>query len=574
MKEKYIEGINGSIRIKEKYIEIITYNKNKSNKRKHYVEFDEVKEVFYKKPTKDKYGYIKIELYTLDEITKEEIKYNIILDMIYERDIDEYKLVCDIIKKYVEINKKKKVQIFEQQKEKNPKQEEVKKEKPISIKKIKGVAPELDKNKKIKEEKKNDDIIPVVKVEKRKKGISKEIETKEISIIKKEQDKKGQKKNVKKEVEKDIVKPKEENTKETKSKGLNIETKILDSSLINKTSDLLFEKLTTAKFELKQLYYKYYVLSRYSNETTQIEEVERLIVEIEKLIKEIEKLKKEIETSSEKNIKANLKEIDLEENSNDLYKYLVMYKELAEEVEEVETKVEVLDKKVEDDKEKISLTNEQFEKDLNRLYGVESNKEFIEKYLSEIDEKLKSIYTITEKTIEKGERTKLVLGEISKNTKRMMGLAALSMAKPGIGQIAGTALMINAGTKAMRQMFNVNLVTERYTDYVTTERVVIPEAISFNGVTELLSKSKSDINDILNKSDDYKDNPKYNELKNELSNTIQMIEEEERKLARAKETLERYQNISESRHVIRVIDEQNINKKKPEENINTNHRRR
>ena len=587
MKEKYIEGLNGSIRLKEKYIEIELSDKKNGKQNKYYIKYNELKDVVYKKPTRDKYGYIKIYLYTLDKTTNEEIKYNIILDKIYEKEIDENKKVYEAIKRYTKQNKNKQETKVEDKKE-NPipvEQKEKSNEKTIPVRKHKvGIVKITKAENKVQGKK--------VEVAKEAKKEEKKYEIKYKQITKKGNIKKdskdivipviGIKENIK--IKKDIVNTKlQEDIKDTvikkkknkkiekktskKAEKKGIDEKVTDLAsieLFNNTNETLFKKLENAKYELNQLYYKYYILSKYHDNSTKLEEIEKLIVEIEKLIRELEKIKKEFDYFSEKNIQIKIDKNNLEGTRNDLYNYLILYREVAKEAENIEIDCKKLDKDLEEDKEKLNITDKQLEKDLNRLYGVESNKEFLEKYLSEINEKLGKIHTVTENIVEHGERTKVVLGEITDQTKRMMALGALSMAKPGISRVAGTALMINAGTNALKQMLPYERVKVKYTDYITKEKVVIPDEISFSNINSMLRKSKEDVNEVINRCSKYEDNPKYNELKKELKKAIQMIEDTEKKVARAKEVLEKYQTTPEKKNVI-TIEEQPKRKEEKEE---------
>ena len=108
MEKLKISGINGSIELNSKYVYLIIKELNTEIYYEHIIWFEEIEDIVYKKPTRDKYGFITFYLITKSIITKKKNKYTILLDEIDEKNIDSNRKIFDFIKSIIS-NKEVKV---------------------------------------------------------------------------------------------------------------------------------------------------------------------------------------------------------------------------------------------------------------------------------------------------------------------------------------------------------------------------------------------------------------------------------------------------------------------------------
>ena len=108
MEKLLIKGINGSIEVNNNYLFLMIKGENNNLLMEHVVWFEEIENIIYKKPTRDKYGFITVYLSTKSSITKKKIKYTILLDKIDEKSLDSNKKIYDLIKSII-INKEIKI---------------------------------------------------------------------------------------------------------------------------------------------------------------------------------------------------------------------------------------------------------------------------------------------------------------------------------------------------------------------------------------------------------------------------------------------------------------------------------
>ena len=109
------------------------------------------------------------------------------------------------------------------------------------------------------------------------------------------------------------------------------------------------------------------------------------------------------------------------------------------------------------------ITDEKYEMDINLLYGVKTNKEFIEKYNDELRSKMRQIHTEMSKTIEPHKRYRLVRKHLSESTKTLATVTALNSLRPNRNRLVAFALSIGTGIKAIgdiiHQKYRFNLET-------------------------------------------------------------------------------------------------------------------
>ena len=171
MKKIHVDGINGYIEANNKYVIVVVGRKDGSLLKEHVVFHNEIEDIIYKKPTREKYGFITLYLSTKSYVLNEKIKYTLILDKIDQKNLESNKKIFDFIRSIIK-NKKVEVQeVVDITEEEEKKEEKPKEEKPHV-----GVVSIIDTNeKKDNEEKKKIEVIIEKKQEEEK---TKEVEPK------------------------------------------------------------------------------------------------------------------------------------------------------------------------------------------------------------------------------------------------------------------------------------------------------------------------------------------------------------------------------------------------------------
>ncbi len=134
MKKIHVDGINGYLEANNKYVLVAIGKKDGSMVKEHVVLYDEIEDIMYKKPTREKYGFLILYLSTKSYITNGKIKYSLILDRIDIKDLESNKKLYDLIKNIV---KNKKVEVQEVIENKEEKQEEKEDEKEYQVEETK-----------------------------------------------------------------------------------------------------------------------------------------------------------------------------------------------------------------------------------------------------------------------------------------------------------------------------------------------------------------------------------------------------------------------------------------------------
>ena len=78
MKKIHVEGINGYLETNNKYVLVVLGRNDRTLLQEHVVLYNEIEDIYYKKPTRDKYGFITLNLFTKSYILNSKIKYTLI----------------------------------------------------------------------------------------------------------------------------------------------------------------------------------------------------------------------------------------------------------------------------------------------------------------------------------------------------------------------------------------------------------------------------------------------------------------------------------------------------------------
>ena len=549
MKREYIEGINGSIEIRDKYI-YLTISKNKNYQGKsHVIWFEEIEDITFKKPTRDKYGHITLYLSTESYITKEKIKYTILLDKVNEKYLDTAKKIYSILNEIASNNRKITIE------EKDLTEEELN---DIDIDDYTFVIVKDN----INEEENKKDLIKLredILEEASKQIIENGIEVKKneeqpIKIKNKNDlDKIKTQENIPAHNQVEEAKKIDENTSKELFKENQIkEEKNKDLEII----DELEKKLHDLESKLRVVGYKQLILNKYVDETTEKEKLDSLIKEILGLISELETIKKEVE-KSEKKLSSNKfltldngkviitsisKEL-LQEDKEKLDNYVKKYKEIIEEIENIENKTEELSNNADLKKEEIGIKDAEYEKDINLIHGVESTKELIKQYREEAEEDIKKVRREIETTIEPHSRFRFVRRGISQQTRRLSGLLAINSLRPGHSRALSFALTVATGISSIVDTFSYDIREEKYNEIIRKETLVGLDNVDTEKARSMITSSKEMLDSILKESEEkYGSYPEFNELKNELDNIRDEIDKEDKILKETEEKLQEYKD--------------------------------
>lgn len=577
MRTCYVEGLNGSIEVTEKYVFINIYV-DKDKLKRYIAYFNEIESVTYKKPTRDNYGYIIITLYSKSQITNKNKSFKVILESIKEKDIDSnIKLVNYLLEIAKENKKEQKIEELDDIRnndEEEKTQEKVKQEPKKDIEevieiKVVGKASSQEENK--QEAKKSESTN-----NNKEKSLQEKTEQENQSKIK-TQDKIAKerinKSNIKdeKEIDKPQISYSDEETIPLKmgafqSTENNRENK---QKFDEERLASLYKKLNELKKELNTLEFKFFIISKYKNDTKNKDEVERLIEEINYIVKQLEKIEKEL--NYQKNIIKNYKNINLENgkviitnisdrlnflSKDKIEEYIKLYNTTKDKLNSLEEKTGKLNEKAEEEKNEIGLSQEEYEKEINKLYNVKSNREFIEKYKYEIESKVKDIHKEIETTIDSQTRYRIVHKEISERTKNLSLIASLNSLRPTRNRLVSAGLIFTAGINAIKDIFSYEVKEEHYDNIITREKYVGFEDIDTTQAFNLINKSKEDLESIIEKCENkYKDYPDFIKLKSELLSVKDDIEKEENKLKELNNKVNEYKNQNETVKVLKLYKE-------------------
>ena len=581
MKKILIEGINGSIELNDKYLYVIVNKGSNSLFDEHIVWFEEIEDIIYKKPTREKYGFISIYLSTKSWITNKKIKYTIMLNKIDEKSLETNKKVYYVIKSIIS-NKEIKVKEVVIKEENNIEENDVEENNIVNntneelndIKKV-DISFLVESNKEIKSNEQND---------------KKTVEIPNVILNKIEVNKKEELENKQEEKQKTIDNYEEiidsvilnnkvdNNVKEdTFIENDNIiledidEEKIIsDDDLINedeskkeldeelaeeeqeevinnekiKSIDYLQRKIKELEKELQIITYKEIVISNHYEESNSREKIDKQIIELKKLIEKLEKIKKEL-LKHEKLLNSNdflkinngnvlitsYNRLLINDNKNELVDYIKEYKYVIDRIDSVSRETDVLSKEVDDKKKGINISDKDYEIEINKFRDVKSNKELINNYIKKTREDLSKVKWEIEKTVKPHIKYKYVKKAVSNQTKTLAALTALNSLRPKKSRFSMIALSFFFGTSALSDLFGYDIKKVEYNEIIQKEILVGLDSINTDKARFLINKSKDQIDKILYDCEKYySEYPKFNELKKNLLSMKNDIEKEEKEL--------------------------------------------
>lgn len=542
MKKYYINGVNGSIEVNNKYLLIILNDELKNNE-EHLVWFEEIENVSYKKPKKDKYGYINIYLLTKNYLINKKISYSIILDRVNDLDLDNSIKLYLFIKNILD-NKKVEIKEIIEKKEEDNEEKETTRE--INEDIIKEEVKEILTSKKITNEKDNSiSIINNQLITKNEKIEEKEnIEHLDNQIEKSLIDeKKAEEPKTENIIKEEIIINDFDNYIEFEDEDeLNEEYKeeiiedTINSNSISekkeniKSIELLEKKIYELEKQIKGLSLKVIILNNYIDEANDKNKIDKMMIELNKLIDKLNKIKKEFSKhesilNSNDFIKIQNGNVVItqygrllkNENRNNLENYITEYQKSVKKYDEIKKETDNLSKNSDKKKTDINLSDKEYEDLINNFKNVKSNKEFINQYIKESKDSLKKVKWEIEKTVNHVKKYKYVKKEISKQTKMLASMTALNSIRPKHSRLSMIALSLFTGVSTIHDLLGYDIKKVEYNEIIQKEMLVGLDSIDTSKARFLINNSKDQIDKILYDCEKkYGLYPKYNSLRKNL----------------------------------------------------------
>ena len=582
MKKEQIKGKNGLLELNNKYI-YLSFGENENNiYEEHIIWFEEIEEILYKKPTKERYGFISIILVTGIILNKKK-KYTIILDKIDDKSLSTNKKIFSFIKSTIDNKKVKVKEIIENKAkeeeniiEKEPPKEDIEitiiepnktnehnKPKDNKIHEINiSLSDEIkEDNKKIENESvesKTNIIIPyenIKEIEEVKVDLSNKIDESKKEDIKKDDeiidnDYLVIEKNTNDFFEEDYLEEEqveeqdfadqinlvENNDKETIEEKENI-----DETETIKDIKSLESKISSLEKQLQTLTYKEIIINRYINDINDRNKLDKLVIELKNIIEKLEKTKKEIEKQEKSINKSNnirissgnivLKNINMIDNKNELNIFLSTYNKAVKQIDQIQKDANELSNDSERKRKELKISEEEYNSEINMFRDVKNNKDFIKKYINESKESLKNVKWRIEKTISPQVKYKYVRKSISSQTKMLASITALNAIRPKRSRFSMIALSLFTGVSTISDLLGYDIKKVEYNKVIQKEILEGFDSIDTSKARDLINNSKSQIDSILYTCEKrYSNYPNFIKLKKDLINLKIDIENEEKEL--------------------------------------------
>ena len=328
------------------------------------------------------------------------------------------------------------------------------------------------------------------------------------------------------------------------------ETELFTSPTIQKVTD---KKIVTTyegnlkdiKQDLKDIVYEYQVLETNVEELQKPEEAEEIIEQLDTIIEKLEELKEKIKVEqslAEDPYIEELVEEYIEDFKNkkevDAVKDSSLYIMLSSKVEEAKKKAQTLSIKVNEEKENLSLGEEEFTNLKEEYYNYNRfNIDLLnfqneqDKILQELEQKVSSSTTETEKI-----ETRLHL--MTRQSKKLLGLLAIPMMIPGNRSAKAMATATIAYLYFMHNLLRPNIKRRRYRiievkDY---SKEIEGNLSKIEDAEMMLNKTSTKLEEMIEKIEkEFKGYDGQQELLDNLQTLLKEIKEKERQLQRQRE---------------------------------------
>lgn len=316
-----------------------------------------------------------------------------------------------------------------------------------------------------------------------------------------------------------------------------------------------YEKnLKEVRKDLRQLIFEYNIISEESNDLYSSKEAEELLARLNEIIKKIEELKKKIDIPDadkyDNNYLYTLVADYIEEFRNKQFvseiKDSNLYIMISEKLDELDTKKDILQEKIETKKSTLEIDEIHLEEIKEKYSNYEKfNKDLLnfqaaqDKLLDDIREKMANATSVQE-------RVQVQVVGMQRQSRHLLNILAASMMIPGARSARGLATMAATYLYFMRNVMRPRTVTRRYkTIKVADYHKEIESSLSqLDDIGNLLKKTSKQIDVTIKEFEkEFKEYfnviPECRRLLEDLEKVKEEIKEKEYELQRIKEQQEK-----------------------------------
>jgi len=364
-----------------------------------------------------------------------------------------------------------------------------------------------------------------------------------------------------------------------------VQHKTISNDVTIKTDalDEIEKMLKTNYYEVQNIKYELEVLEQKEQDEIIIEEVEKLIEELNKLIKRFEEIKKDFYRNNFDKIslsqyndsyigqlieeyKTSIKDNNISENILREIKQIEEYITLINDIIDIESKKDTVNKKLDDKKESLGLRDKEFEDLKDKYVDVEKMNNYIESFSQEydhiiktIEEKVEAATTITKKAEYKSELainyTRLLTSTLPLASTSMIPFnRSGNILKMGLmmASVAGIASSINVRTKESKVITKI--------DFIDYEKEILSNINTIDNMSLMLDKTIIDIKNI--KDEFQKEFGEYTNLIPEYYELLSNLDSIEKDLLVKQDIVKEYDKKLE-----KTLEQNNVKVKRLEEEI-------
>lgn len=328
----------------------------------------------------------------------------------------------------------------------------------------------------------------------------------------------------------------------------------LDKLKNHKIVDEYEHKLKEVRKDLRQLVFEYNVVSEASDELYDSKEADELLDRLNEIIKKIEELKRKIDIPDidkyDDNYLYTLVSDYIEEFKNKNFvseiKDSALYIMISEKLDELDSKKDNLQNKIETKKSSLELDEMRIEEIREKYYSFDKFNKEITKFQQEQDKVLEEIKDKMAKATTIQERVETQVQGMNRQSRRLMAIMAASMMLPGARSAKGLTTLTASYLYFMRNIMRPNVRTRtlrtiRVEDY---HKEIERSIADLENVKDLLSKTSRQIDSTIREFEtEFKDYlnefPECRELLSNLEKIKDEILEKEYELVRIKEEQEK-----------------------------------
>lgn len=278
----------------------------------------------------------------------------------------------------------------------------------------------------------------------------------------------------------------------------------LDKLKNHKIVDEYEKKLKEVRTDLRQLVFEYNLVSEASDHIDDSKEAEALLERLNEIIKKIEELKTRINVPDidkyDDNYLYTLVEDYISEFKNKKFvteiKDSALYIMISEKLDELDTKKDLLNEKIEAKKTSLEITEMRLEQVRSNYFSYEKFSKDLLKFQASQDEILNEIREKMAKATTIQERVEVQVVGMQRQSRRLLTMLGASMMMPGLRSARGFATMTATYLYFMRNIMQPKTVTRRYkTIKVEDYSKDIEKSLSeLDNVSSLLNKTSNQIN--------------------------------------------------------------------------------